>query len=299
MTLPNFICPGAQKAGTTTLHAILRQHPDIFLPAVKETKFFQDNQKYQRGIDYYKKEFSGHEKEKCVGEIDPEYMFYDYVAERIARHLPETKLVFMLRHPVDRAYSNYWMSVRRGIETKSFEEALRLERERTSKDEFGRLHFSYIARGRYAGQIKRYMQHFDKGRMFFIIFEEDFLLRREQTIHSLLSFLGVEPDVKLQLSIRSNPASLPKFGLLNRLIHKPSRLKKILKVFLPGQRLRRNMLMFLDNANQKPFKYPRLDPQLRKELLEKYFMDDIQELSDLIGRDLSGWLNQTSQKVNG
>ncbi len=299
MTLPNFICPGAQKAGTTTLHAILRQHPDIFLPAVKETKFFQDNQKYPKGIDYYKKEFSGHKNEKCVGEIDPEYMFYDYVPARIARHLPETKLVFMLRHPVDRAYSNYWMSVRRGIETSPFEEAIRLESERTSGDEFGRLHFSYIARGRYAGQIKRYMHHFDKGKMFFIIFEEDFLMRRKQTIHSLLSFLKVEQDVTLQLSIRSNPASLPKFGLLNRLIHRPNRLKTMLKVLFPGQRLRRNMLMLLDNANQRPFKYPRLDPNLRKDLLEEYFMDDILELSDLIHRDLSVWLNQTSTKING
>ena len=84
MTLPNFMCVGAQKAGTTTLHDILKKHPDIYLPREKETKFFVFDDQYQKGIKFYEREyFSKWRGQKAVGEIDPTYMFCDHASERI------------------------------------------------------------------------------------------------------------------------------------------------------------------------------------------------------------------------
>ena len=71
--LPNFLCVGAQKAGTTTLYDILNQHPDIYLPKIKETKYFAADEKFNRGLDYYeRKYFFKCMDQKAVGEIDPE-----------------------------------------------------------------------------------------------------------------------------------------------------------------------------------------------------------------------------------
>jgi len=291
MPLPNFLCVGAQKAGTTTLHDILMRHPEIYLPNIKETKFFQDNSKYEKGIKYYEKEFFGRWKgEKAIGEIDPEYMYFEYVPERIYNHLgKDIKIIFMLRNPVDRAYSHYWMSYRRGYETETFEKAIELEAERIKIDESYKNHFSYIDRGFYAKQIKRYLKFFLRGNMFFIIFEEDFLNNRENTICSLLSFLNVDINFKLHLNIKSNPCSLPRLKVLRDFIYKPNYVKKIGRVLIPNKKLREKILTTLDKLNQKTIKPPKLDENLRKRLLFTYFIDDIRELEDIIERSLKIW----------
>src|SRR5437868_3900524 len=106
MALPNFLCVGAQKAGTTTLYEILKQHPDIFLPKkIKETKFFVYEEKFQRGKTWYEKEFFSEVKnEKAFGEIDPAMMFEEKSAQRIFDTLgKDVKLIFVFRNPVARA----------------------------------------------------------------------------------------------------------------------------------------------------------------------------------------------------
>jgi len=288
--LPNFICVGAQKAGTTTLHDILNQHPDIYLPKIKETKFFQNNKKYRKGLDFYKNEFfSNWNGEKIIGEIDPSYMYFDYVPERIYKHLgKDLKLIFILRNPVDRAYSHYWMSYRRGYEKETFENAVELEPTRLKIDEFHKLHFSYISRGLYAKQLKRYLNYFSKRNMFFIIFEEDFIKKREKTIKSLLTFLGVDTDVRLNLDIRRNPSSLPRIEFLRDFIYKPNTIKSFMKKILPSSNFIRKLLKTIDNLNQKEIRYS-IDEKFKKELMQKYFINDIKELEKIIERNLRIW----------
>src|ERR1044071_2192855 len=98
--LPNFLGVGAQKAGTTTLYEILKQHPDIFLPKkIKETKFFVYEEKFQKGRAWYEKEFfSEWNGEKAVGEIDPAMIFEEKSAQRIFDALGKNmKLIFIFR----------------------------------------------------------------------------------------------------------------------------------------------------------------------------------------------------------
>ncbi len=119
MALPNFLCVGAQKAGTTTLYEILKQHPDIFLPQnIKETKFFVYDEKYEKGVQWYQKEFfSEWNGQKAIGEVDPAMMFEEKSAQRIFDTLGNNvKLIFIFRNPVARAYSHYLMSQRKGAE---------------------------------------------------------------------------------------------------------------------------------------------------------------------------------------
>ena len=289
MKLPTFFCVGAQKSGTTTLHDILIQHPQICLPEEKETKFFQDNEKYQKGLEFYiKRYFSNCTKEKILGEVDPEYMFFEYVPERISKDIGrDTKLIFMFRNPVDRAYSHYWMSVRRGYEDKPFEEAIKLEPERIKKNQYFRRYFSYISRGFYVKQVKNYLKYFPKENMFFIIFEEDFLKNRKETISKLFNFLGVEDlSEKINIDLKSNPASLPKSKIIRDILYKPLLVRKVARTVIPNEKIRLKIRKFLEEINQKPFKPPKLDPALRKQLLEKYFIEDIEELEKIIGRNL-------------
>ena len=108
--LPNFIIAGAEKSGTSSLLFYMSEHEDIFTPAKKEIHFFDDGDNFNEGIDWYKQWFTGWSGEKAIGECTPIYMYFPECAQRIHDVYPEMKLIFILRNPVDRAYSNYWHS---------------------------------------------------------------------------------------------------------------------------------------------------------------------------------------------
>ena len=130
MHLPDFLCVGAQKAGTTTLHALLGLHPNIYLPSGKELHYFSLH--YSAGLDWYQKFFSNASDGQCIGEITPYYLFHPYVAERIAHELGRIRIIILLRDPVARSLSHYAHACRHGFEDLSLEEALNIESNRLS-----------------------------------------------------------------------------------------------------------------------------------------------------------------------
>jgi len=290
VNLPNFLCVGAQKAGTTSLHNILRQHPDIFLPILKEAHFFDTEESYEKGIDWYKDTFFyNYKSEKAVGAITPDYLYFNKVPNRILKHLGnDVKLIFLLRNPVDRAYSHYLMNRRRDGEEITFEEAVRIEIEKIKKNEFNDSRFSYIGRGLYAKQIKRYLDIFQRKNMYFVMFEEDFIQKREVTIKKLLEFLDVK-NQSLNINIKSNIATLPRIEPLKNLLCKPNVMRKLGKAYLPIN-LRVNIRKGLKKINQRQHQYEKLDPTFRAYLIETCFMEDINLLQGIIKRDLSNWL---------
>ena len=110
MKLPDFIIIGAAKAGTTSLYALLDRHPDIFMPAHKEPEFFARDDHYAKGIDSYATLFEGATPHQQVGEASTLYSlapFFGHTAGRIKAHLPQVKLIYVMREPVARAYSFY------------------------------------------------------------------------------------------------------------------------------------------------------------------------------------------------
>jgi hypothetical protein len=125
--------------------------------------------------------------------------------------------------------------------------------------------------------------------MFFIIFEDDFLKRREQTISEVLDFLQVENIELLNLNIKSNSASIARMKFIRNFIHKPNIIKQIGKILICNKDLRKNILMYLNQINNKPVKHKELDSNLKKFLMENYFFKEIKALENIINRDLNIW----------
>jgi hypothetical protein len=206
--LPTFLLIGAQRAGTTSLHRALLGHPAVVGPVLHKGVHYFDVA-YPRGVRWYRGHFptSAVARRRAGGppqvfESSGYYLHHPYVPDRIAAHLPDVKLVAMLRDPVERAYSAHRHELARGFETLGFEEALDREAERLA-GEVERLrdpayvsrahrHHSYVDRGQYAEQLARYRDRFGADRVH-VVWSEDFYERPEAAYADLLDFLGVAP----------------------------------------------------------------------------------------------------------
>jgi hypothetical protein len=233
--LPNFIIVGAQKAGTTSLYAYLREHPNVLPCAYKEVWYFDLN--FDRGTDWYRRQFlepepvtSSPDQSFAVGEATPYYLFHPWAAQRIAKTVPTTKIIVLLRNPIERAYSQYQHNVRKGRETLSFPEAIERERrlypeeiERFRSDpnyegEFHR-HFAYTTRSCYAEQIEEYLRYFDRSQML-VMKSEDLFSDPATSYQQTLDFLGL-PQIELGNAKALNTgrydrSSIPCYDELNK-----------------------------------------------------------------------------------
>lgn len=288
--IQNFVCIGAQKAGTTTLADILSLHPDICIPEIKETKFFLFDDEYKNGLEYYTKTyFSSYKNQNAVGEFDPDYLLFPFTAERIYKTLgKEIKLIVVLRNPADRAYSHYLMTKRKGLEPLSFTEAIEKESSRKNSIKEQKI-FAYLERGFYGAQLQEFLKYFPKENFLFLLFEEDIIRNRENTISTVQKFLHVNVEA-LNTNIHSNEAGEFKSEAVTNLVRKPNFAKKIFKKILPSTSVRKNLRKFFLKKNMKAVSSPRLDEQLKKEIINKHFKEDILLTQKLTGKNLSIWL---------
>ena len=198
MRLPDFLGIGTQKGGTTFLHALLAQHPQVGLASPKEVHFFTLH--YQRGADWYAGHFNDQGRELCCGEVTPYYLYHPCAAQRIQQLIPAVKLIVLLRDPVHRTLSHYFHSCRLGLETLDLAEALAAEPNRlVGADEIlhqGGKHLShqqhsYLARSRYEEQLVRYQQCFSSEQLL-ILRSEHLFQHPEQGWRKVLSFLELD-----------------------------------------------------------------------------------------------------------
>jgi Sulfotransferase domain len=182
--LPDFVIIGAQKGGTSFLYYLLARHPLVEPAARKELHFFDNPERFDNGAGWYRRCFpqSGWKEgqRSITGEATPSYLFDPPVAKRMAEVVPQTRLIVLLRNPIDRAYSHYQMQVKRGTEPLSFEEAIE------QPDS------SYVSRGIYVDQLLRWFEFFSQEQML-ILKSEDFFERPVETLKVVLTFLEV-PD---------------------------------------------------------------------------------------------------------
>ena len=185
--LPYFVIIGTQKGGTSLLYRLLIRHPLIEPAATKELHFFDNN--FSEGLSWYERYFprsSYVEDRKTIsGEATPSYLLDPLVPERMAKTIPDARLIALLRNPVDRAYSQYQMRVRRGDEARSFGEATRQEMA-------GERGAGYLARGRYAEQLERFAYFADRNNLL-VMKTEDFFARRWDVFDRTLEFLELPP----------------------------------------------------------------------------------------------------------
>lgn len=205
---PDFVILGTQKGGTTSLHNYLCQHPQVATPWAKEIHYFDDN--FSRGERWYSRQLihpvmalDAIRANRICGDTTPYYLFHPRVAERLARHSPNARLIALLRDPVARAYSHYQHNVRRDRERLSFPEAIHREEKRIADAglalETGALkfsaehrHFSYLSRGLYADQLERFLRFFPRDQIL-ILKSEDLFAHPQAIFDQATTFLRLAP----------------------------------------------------------------------------------------------------------
>ncbi len=292
--LPNFFVAGCQKSATTSLHNYLIHHPEIYLPEQKETKHFVDDDRYCKGISYYEKAyFCEIKREIAIGEVDPDYIYFKEALTRIKIHfdIEQLKFIFIFRNPVERAFSHYLMTYRRGIETKPFADAIACERERIETDFLSKMHFSYVDRGFYYRQLLPFLKVLQPEQMLFLL-TDDLQHNRNAVLKKCFDFLGVD-DRSADIEARTNyhQATIPRSKfLLNEIVRKQDTLpKKIIRVLIPNQKLRLKVRAKILAANQTS-NIARISLQKRERFqLIDIYRDENQKLAALIKKDLSHW----------
>lgn len=275
--LPTFCVIGAMKAGTTSLAAWLDEHPDVHIAPQKETLFFNTPYNFWLGVDWYREQFAGAGAARAVGDATP--MMQNSLAVRhMADLLPEARLVAILRNPIDRAYSHYQHIRALGQERRSFREALAAER-RDESGARGDPPRDYLQRGRYARQLTTVLDRYDRDQLLVVLFE-DLRDRPQEVVREVLRHIGVDDTVALT---GVGAAHDPRPG-----VRSP-------RLYAWGQGRVARRLPFARDAverlNRKPKKpYPPVDPQLRADLVDE-FADEVQQLQQLVGQDLSRWRN--------
>jgi hypothetical protein len=213
--MPDFLIIGARKCGTTFLYDLLTQHPYVEPAAKKELHYF-DILFEEEGLDWYSRCFPAPRwkdgRRIITGEATP-YLPTPSAAERMAKILPQARLIVLLRNPVDRAYSDYQQGVRLGRETRRFEEAIQAERrEMLGNDEITQredrigstdARYQYLRRGIYVDQLLHWRKCFSKDQIL-VLKSEDFFERTPETLDVVLKFLGLSPtrSPKLQTNFR-------------------------------------------------------------------------------------------------
>jgi Sulfotransferase domain len=291
MTMPNFLVIGAMKSGTTALYYYLEQHPEIYMSPVKEPNFFSSQVQENAAdtvthIGTYQHLFRGASGKKAIGEASHSYLYEPQAAAEIRRHIPEARLIAILRNPIDRAYSHFLHMVRSGTEPlDDFAQALQeegvgLHKERTFQD--------YIGRGLYYDQLQRYFRTFPREQIRIYLYEDlsDAPIR---TVQDAFRFLKVDDSFVPDVSLRRNVSGHPKYKILDGLLRRQSRIKHAAKLYLPARMRWRLSKAFDDLKTRNLVAPPPIQSEVRRQLIRVY-REDILKVQDLIHRDLSGWL---------
>ncbi|MBA2441529.1 MAG: sulfotransferase [Rubrobacter sp.] len=303
MAMPNFLILGAMKAGTTALYYYLEQHPQVYMSPVKEPNFFAfegeempsrlpgDPKGVSRAsisdLETYRSLFSKATDERALGEASHSYLYVPKAVERIRYHVPDAKMIAILRNPVERAYSHFLHSVRTGAErVTDFAEALR---EEESGARSGPDFKDYVGRGFYRAQLERYYGAFDGSQIQAYLYE-DLNTSPLEMLRDIFQFLKVDKTFVPDISLRRNVSGVPRNKVLDRFLRGQHPAKNALKLYLPGGlrwRLSRGADILKTRNLAKP---PQLRADVRQHLVEVY-REDVSMLQNLIGRDLSGWLD--------
>ena len=195
LLIPNFIIIGQVKCGTSSLYYYLTQHPQI-LPAIKKEIHFWNNN-LDKGIDWYLSHFPAisSEQDLITGEATPNYLNSKDVALSLFQEFPHMKLIVLLRNPVDRAISQYYMFSKARIDKSSLEKsissALEISTTQSNMNSYHNLSNRYIKRGQYIDHLCKWMGIFPK-KQFLILKSEELFANPEATVNQVFQFLGVE-----------------------------------------------------------------------------------------------------------
>lgn len=296
--MPDFLLIGAARAGTTAIHAYLRQCPDIFMPRVKEPNFFAFEGEALAcrgpGADYinnsvtslaaYRDLFATAPAAAITGEASPLYLFAPKAAARIRHHTPDARLVVVLRNPVEQAFSHFMYATKQRIEPlEDFTEALQREDERLAAG--WQPLFGYSGFPRYADQMERYLALFPRDQILIRLYE-DFQTDPAGLMQDILRHIGAPVGFHPDMGQKHNAGGVPKNRLFQDFLMRSNPVTRAIGLVVPPEvRLRiRDRLASLNLKREDDM------PAKARAILLERLGEQIRALEPMIGRDLSAWL---------
>lgn len=301
---PDFFVIGAAKSGTTSLYFSLRQHPDVFMPEAKEPGYFcfagREPAPADPGAvdmrkpvvfdhDSYLRLFSGARPGQLVGEATPEYLYLHQdtirnIHETYGRLASKLKFIVVLRNPIDRLWSHYWMFRRDGWEDLPFDRAVAPETIHNRLSAGWHPSYDYVGFGRYAEQLSSWQAAFGKHSFDVILFE-DLTNFTSETMAQLCEFLEIRKEpIATTLTAHNVSGKLRHPWLHEYLFRRQHGLKALARLVIPHDLLKSVKARLLA-WNTEKLEMPR---DVRKRLAALY-REEIGALGQLIQRDLTPW----------
>lgn len=274
--LPEFLIVGPQKCATTWLYDCLYDHPDVLMPETDSVQYFDMN--YQREEQWYRGHFTQYDGESVVGEETASYIRSEMAPKRIAETIPDAKLIFILRNPIDRAFSHWWHEKSKNKHSFDFEEVL---------ENFD-LYQNWIVPGLYHRHLMRFSEYFPEEQIK-ICFFDDLVENDKQYVQDVYSFLDINDEyIPSLINQKVNQGRFRGIGqtfVYNIIVstYKKIAPKPAIEAVRPLHRRIRKSL-----ASRTEYEEG-MDEDIR-ERLEERFVNDIRDLSDYTGRDLAHWL---------
>ena len=268
---PNLVIIGGQKCGTTSLHYYLKCHPEIFMSEIKELKFFVESETWTKGLCWYESNFNG--SAKIYGESSPQYTHYPHyrgVAKRMHSLIPNAKLIYIVRDPVDRVVSHYYQRVGGLKEERSINEVLH-----------GSIDNGYINMGKYFMQVQQYLEYYSREEIL-IVTLESLIADQRNTLKSIFDFLGVNSNFynkELYSRTLNEGSKKKKLSSISRILY-----PKLLRQYLP-YKLKLFAQRFGDNIEK---------PVINEENLSKIvniLKDDVAQFIQLTENNYKEWRN--------
>lgn len=287
----NFVVAGTQKSATTWLYECLNEHPQVCVPRIKELHFFCPEgrcgkSRWSNGMQWYREQFLPDEPFATRGELSVDYMFYPDVAEKLHALNPALKIIFILRDPVDRAYSAYWMGRRNATNYPPF-------------GDFVNPDSDFVARGFYYRQIERYRRLFPDDQILILIYE-DLAKDPQAFLSGVFSFLGVEPSFKPRAASQLIGETKAMSPWLSKLFYRhASRILRFAPALWTWRLFKR--ITGIKRAGTRKSNKPKYEAmsQAERDGLSALFRDENEKLFALLDRRIVEWTAQSREKGPG
>lgn len=307
---PDFVLIGAAKCGTTALYDMLCNHPGIFGSPVKEPHYFsqfkvdqftnrfrknnvidpdsyfandelsEQFQLFITDLNLYLRLFATASDQMLRGEASTSYLYSDRAARAISEHNPDTKIIAILRNPIDRVFSHYTMALKYGYTTDDFLTAVRKDQNVIDKG-WGRSQL-YLELGHYDEQIARYFQYFPREHIHLIHYD-DWRSNPQREMQALIEFLNLDP-IEIPSNNFRNVGEIPRFVRVNQWFHQLG-IRQSLADHIPLSLKKTIRSWYL-----KPKDKLHMEESARAYLLS-YYRPRIERLAEIWGRDLSSWMD--------
>lgn len=321
MPLPTFVIAGERRSGSTSLSKWMEAHPEIYLHPKTDMAYFVDSAIVGRrewldghvdladwgeshSTEAYDQLFDAGVGFPAIGEKSADYLYWKPAHKRISEFLPESRFIFILRHPIHRAWSHYWNEVAKERESLTFEDALTIENDRIRESDYASFHLGYRSRGHYDESLENFFNYVPASRCMIVILEK-LIANPQEQLKKIYEFIGVDPELGLDMSgtqhnknwamVKRSWAKNPPISDLEvtyRIL--TSKITKVIAYLLPnkGNQRKSDVQRQLQNYFDLVFRYPASTNTMASityQELQNHYATHNQKLEELVGYPIDEW----------